>query len=188
MCRQPSQAKKHKASRYPAWTLTWASPDSNGSIAVAANPAAAHQPGPRGRRMRPRMRPINAAASAARAVSELRRSTQPLRSPVQSPGSSTIPPRGTLRVTNWIPVKVVFALSHETVANGSRNARAARANREGESQRGSQRLLSSASVRPSFGALASRGWREPAVATIEDSRQMVTRDQSNRLRRSHRPE
>jgi signal transduction histidine kinase len=72
------------------------------------------------------------------AVGAASRSTQTLMSVEQSGASSRTPPRGTVCVTSWTPVKVVLALSQETVANGSRKQRAINAKSDGESQRRSR--------------------------------------------------
>jgi hypothetical protein len=53
----------------------------------------------------------------------------------QSGASSTLPPFGTVWVTSCRPVKLVSALSQETVANGRKKQSAIRAKSVGESQR-----------------------------------------------------
>src|SRR6266566_8619552 len=106
-----------------------------GSVPSVRKPTAAHQPGPRAIPNRPSARPSNAAAKAIVAVDEAERSTQVPIQVAQSGPSWSLPPDGTVCVTSWIPVNDVWALSQETVANGSAKPITTSVKRAGEVQR-----------------------------------------------------
>jgi hypothetical protein len=150
MWRKVAQVVNSRASPNPVCGVTSAENENtcrpSASNENKATPA--HQPGPFSTPRTPNANPTSTETRASAAAPEPLSSTHVLMSVAQS-ASSTPPPRGTVRVTSWTPVKVVLALSQETVANGSRKQSAISAKRVGESHR----LL----AEPSFRARASHG-------------------------------